>query len=43
LPAGRSGDVLEIGSGTGQHAVEFCRGLREATWWPGAVLVFTPV
>ena len=34
LLAGRSGDVLEIGSGTGQHAVEFCRGLADVTWWP---------
>ena len=32
--AGRSGDVLEIGSGTGQHAVELCRGLPDMTWWP---------
>lgn len=31
---GRTGDVLEIGSGTGQHAVEFCRGLPDVTWWP---------
>jgi SAM-dependent methyltransferase len=29
-----SGDVLEIGSGTGQHAIEFCRGLPGVTWWP---------
>jgi SAM-dependent methyltransferase len=28
------GDVLEIGSGTGQHAVEFCRRLPGVTWWP---------
>ena len=34
LLAGRSGDVLEVGSGTGQHAVEFCRGLPDVTWWP---------
>lgn len=34
LLAGRGGDVLEIGSGTGQHAVEFCRGLADVTWWP---------
>jgi SAM-dependent methyltransferase len=34
LLAGRGGDVLEIGSGTGQHAVEFCRGLPNVTWWP---------
>jgi SAM-dependent methyltransferase len=31
---GRSGDVLEIGSGTGQHAVEFARKLPAVTWWP---------
>jgi SAM-dependent methyltransferase len=31
---GRSGDVLEIGSGTGQHAVEFARSLPAVTWWP---------
>jgi SAM-dependent methyltransferase len=30
----RSGDVLEIGSGTGQHAVEFARQLPRITWWP---------
>ncbi len=34
LLGGRGGDVLEIGSGTGQHAVEFCRGLPDLTWWP---------
>jgi SAM-dependent methyltransferase len=34
LLAGRGGDVLEIGSGTGQHAVAFCRGLADVTWWP---------
>jgi SAM-dependent methyltransferase len=31
---GRRGDVLEIGSGTGQHAVEFARRLPTVTWWP---------
>ncbi len=30
----RGGDVLEIGSGTGQHAIEFCGGLPGVTWWP---------
>jgi SAM-dependent methyltransferase len=30
----RSGDVLEIGSGTGQHAVEFARRARLINWWP---------
>ncbi len=32
--AGRTGDVLEIGSGTGQHIVEFARALPDITWWP---------
>ena len=31
---GRSGDVLEIGGGTGQHAVAFARQLPAITWWP---------
>jgi SAM-dependent methyltransferase len=31
---GRSGDVLEVGSGTGQHAVEFSRQVPAVTWWP---------
>lgn len=31
---GRSGDVLELGSGTGQHAVEFARHSPAITWWP---------
>lgn len=30
---GRSGDVLEIGSGTGQHATEFSRGAPAIAWW----------
>ncbi|MEE4383542.1 MAG: DUF938 domain-containing protein [Pseudomonadales bacterium] len=32
--AGRSGDVLEIGAGTGQHAVAFARVFPEVVWWP---------
>jgi SAM-dependent methyltransferase len=31
---GRGGDVLEIGAGTGQHAVAFARRLPSVTWWP---------
>jgi SAM-dependent methyltransferase len=30
----RSGHVLEIGSGTGQHVVGFARALPALTWWP---------
>ena len=32
--AGKSGDVLEAGSGTGQHVVHFARHAPEITWWP---------
>jgi SAM-dependent methyltransferase len=31
---GRTGDVLEIGAGTGQHAVAFASKLAAITWWP---------
>lgn len=31
---GREGELLEIGSGTGQHAAEFARRLPQVTWWP---------
>ena len=31
---GKSGDVVEAGSGTGQHVVEFARHTPEITWWP---------
>jgi SAM-dependent methyltransferase len=32
--AGQSGDVLEAGSGTGQHVVDFARQTPDITWWP---------
>jgi SAM-dependent methyltransferase len=31
---GRAGDVLEIGGGTGQHAVAFASRWPAVTWWP---------
>jgi len=31
---GRSGDVLEVGSGTGQHVVHFAENSPGVTWWP---------
>jgi hypothetical protein len=33
--AGKSGDMVEAGSGTGQHVAEFARQFPEITWWPG--------
>ena len=32
--AGRSGDVLEAGSGTGQHVVYFAGRTPDIIWWP---------
>jgi SAM-dependent methyltransferase len=32
--SGRSGDVLEAGSGTGQHVVHFARLTPDIIWWP---------
>jgi hypothetical protein len=32
--AGKSGDVLEAGSGTGQHVVHFAGHTPHITWWP---------
>jgi SAM-dependent methyltransferase len=32
--AGKSGDVLEAGSGTGQHVVHFARHAPDIMWWP---------
>ncbi len=31
---GKTGDVVETGSGTGQHVVDFARHMPEITWWP---------
>lgn len=31
---GKSGDAVELGSGTGQHVVDFARHLPDITWWP---------
>ena len=30
----KTGDVVEAGSGTGQHVVDFARRNRHITWWP---------
>jgi hypothetical protein len=32
--AGKSGDAIEAGSGTGQHVVDFARQMPDVTWWP---------
>lgn len=32
--SGRAGDVLEAGSGTGQHVVYFAKQNPDITWWP---------
>src|SRR4029078_13375523 len=32
--AANKGDVVEVGSGSGQHVVDFARHLPEITWWP---------
>jgi hypothetical protein len=32
--AGKSGDVVEAGSGTGQHVADFARHTPEIIWWP---------
>src|SRR5438874_974686 len=32
--AGKIGEVLEAGSGTGQHVIDFARHFPEITWWP---------
>lgn len=32
--AGKPGDVIEAGSGTGQHVVDFARHMPGIIWWP---------
>jgi len=32
--AGKAGDVVEAGSGTGQHVVDFARHFPDIVWWP---------
>src|SRR3954463_10788445 len=34
---GKTGDVVETGSGTGQHVVDFARRSPKITWWPSAL------
>ena len=31
---GKTGDVVEVGSGTGQHVIAFARHTADLTWWP---------
>jgi SAM-dependent methyltransferase len=33
----QSGDLLEVGSGTGQHAVAFARRAPQINWWPSDI------
>jgi SAM-dependent methyltransferase len=35
---GKTDHMLEIGSGTGQHAVTFARQSPQLTWWPSDIL-----
>lgn len=34
----QNGDVLELGSGTGQHAVTYAARVPRLTWWPSDIL-----
>jgi SAM-dependent methyltransferase len=34
----QQGEVLEVGSGTGQHSTEFARRAPQLTWWPSDLL-----
>ncbi len=34
---GRTGDVLELGSGTGQHVTAFAARAPQLTWWPSDI------
>jgi SAM-dependent methyltransferase len=34
----QAGDVLELGSGTGQHIAEFARRSPQLTWWPSDII-----
>jgi SAM-dependent methyltransferase len=36
--ADQSGDVLELGSGTGQHVTDFARRAPQLTWWPSDIV-----
>jgi SAM-dependent methyltransferase len=35
--AGRGGHVLEVGSGTGQHVVDYASRAPALTWWPSDI------
>ncbi len=35
---GKTGPVLELGSGTGQHAVNYARRSPDLTWWPSDII-----
>ena len=32
--SGKSGDAIEVGSGTGQHVADFARHIPDIAWWP---------